>query len=192
MLCLTGLSFIYCFLLHRSKAIIDRDDEAYTQNVWKQILRFFDTDNDGTISVDEMAPALRSLGIDVSDTKLKEMIAKIDSDQSGTIDYHEFKVYYHALFEEKIKRGLDWKYIQMTFEKYDADSSGFLDIDEFSYALKKMAPNINNDDIKSILHLIDTSGDMKIEFDEFVEFLESGHPQLRKNGKKQMFLFLIF
>ena len=167
-------------LIFRSKAIIDNDDEAYTQNVWKQILRFFDTDNDGTISVDEMAPALRSLGIDVSDTKLKEMIAKIDLDQSGTIDYQEFKVYYHTLIQEKIKRVLDWKYIQMTFEKYDSDSSGFLDINEFSYALKKMASNISNDDIKAILHLIDTSGDMQIEFDEFVEFLESGHPKLMR------------
>ncbi len=42
-------------------------------NVWKQILEFFDETNDGTIDVqenEEMAQALRSLGIDVNDNKL--------------------------------------------------------------------------------------------------------------------------
>ena len=105
----------------------------YTQNVWKQILRFFDDNNDGTIDVNEMGIALRSLGIDLSDTKLKDIISKIDQDKSGTIDYAEFKLYYHSLFQEKIKEGLDWKYIRSVFEKYDSDSSGYLDIDEFSY-----------------------------------------------------------
>ncbi len=51
------------------QTIIDTDDEAYTQNVWKQILQFFDENNDVTIDVKEMTPAL---SIDVNDNKLND------------------------------------------------------------------------------------------------------------------------
>ena len=37
--------------------------------------------------------------------------------------------------------------------------------------------NITDQDIKSILHLIDTSGDHQIELEEFINFLESQHPK---------------
>eukprot|EP01084_Bolivina_argentea_P099144 178223_1 len=160
-----------------SKAIMDGDDEQYIQTVWKQILQFFDADNDGTIDRKEMAPALRSLGIDVNDDKLNDMIMKMDQDKSGTIDYSEFKTYYNSLFADKIKQGLDWKYIQNIFETYDTNASGFLDIHEFAYALKKLCAHITQNDIKSIVRLIDSSGDEQIEFDEFVAFLESQHPK---------------
>ncbi len=61
--------------------------------------------------------------------------------------YIGFKTYYNILFKNKIKQGLDWKYIQNIFDKYDTDSSGFLDIHEFTFGLKKICKYINNDDI---------------------------------------------
>lgn len=115
------------------RAFIDGDDERYTQSVWRQILRFFDSDHDGTIDAEEMSPALRSLGIDVTESTLKETVSKMDADSSGTIDYGEFRAYYHSLFGGKMKEGVNTKWLREQFEKYDADSSGFLDVAEFCF-----------------------------------------------------------
>lgn len=115
------------------RAFIDGDDERYTQSVWRQILRFFDSDHDGTIDAEEMAPALRSLGIDVTESTLKETVSKMDADSSGTIDYGEFRAYYHSLFAAKMKEGVNTKWLREQFEKYDVDSSGFLDVAEFCF-----------------------------------------------------------
>ncbi len=56
------------------------------------------------------------------------MILKMDNDKSGSIGYIGFKTYYNTLFKNKIKQGLDWKYIQNMFDEYDTALSGFLDI----------------------------------------------------------------
>ena len=89
-------------------AVLDKNAEFYIKNVRKQILRFLDADNDGTINAEEMAPALIALGIDVGDAKLTEMVAKMDQNGSGSVDY--------AAFMDKLKAGLNWKCIQTLFE----------------------------------------------------------------------------
>jgi len=50
----------------------------------------FDKDNSGTISADELRQVMKSLGEDLTDREIDEMIAEADKDRNGTIDYEEF------------------------------------------------------------------------------------------------------
>jgi calmodulin len=46
----------------------------------------FDKDGSGTISADELRQVMKSLGEDLTDREIDEMIAEADKDRNGTID----------------------------------------------------------------------------------------------------------
>ena len=51
----------------------------------------FNADGSNTISAEELAIVMRSLGQDPSPIELKELIEEVDVDRSGSIDFEEFK-----------------------------------------------------------------------------------------------------
>ncbi|KAK5210815.1 hypothetical protein LTR47_001536 [Exophiala xenobiotica] len=50
----------------------------------------FDKDGSGTISAEELRQVMKSLGENLTDAEIDEMIAEADKDRNGTIDYEEF------------------------------------------------------------------------------------------------------
>lgn len=52
----------------------------------RSAFKVFDKDNSGTISPDEIALVMQSLGEKLTDDELKLMIEEIDKDGNGTID----------------------------------------------------------------------------------------------------------
>jgi len=50
----------------------------------------FDRDGSGTISADELRQVMKSLGENLTDQEIDEMIREADKDRNGTIDYEEF------------------------------------------------------------------------------------------------------
>lgn len=46
----------------------------------------FDKDNSGTISADELRQVMKSLGEELTDREIDEMIAEADKDRNGSID----------------------------------------------------------------------------------------------------------
>ncbi|EXJ84667.1 calmodulin [Capronia epimyces CBS 606.96] len=50
----------------------------------------FDKDGSGTISADELRQVMKSLGENLTDAEIDEMIREADKDRNGTIDYEEF------------------------------------------------------------------------------------------------------
>lgn len=50
----------------------------------------FDKDGSGTISADELRQVMKSLGEDLTDREIDEMIAEADKDRNGTIDCEFF------------------------------------------------------------------------------------------------------
>ena len=59
-------------------------------NALKDAFEVFDEDGDGTISYDELGTVMRNIGDPKTEKELKEMINKVDADQSGEIDWQEF------------------------------------------------------------------------------------------------------
>ena len=49
----------------------------------------FDKDGDGHITLDEIKLVLKSLGETTSDAEIKKLIAEVDTDSNGTIEWDE-------------------------------------------------------------------------------------------------------
>ncbi|KAK3736721.1 hypothetical protein RRG08_059249 [Elysia crispata] len=56
----------------------------------KEAFRVLDKSNKGAISVEDLKWILKSLGDDLTEDEIQEMIDETDTDQSGTVDYEEF------------------------------------------------------------------------------------------------------
>jgi calmodulin len=54
------------------------------------VFNLFDKDGSGTISVDEIAKALRSLGMEATTDEIKELMREADNDYTGQLDFNEF------------------------------------------------------------------------------------------------------
>ncbi|KIW42932.1 uncharacterized protein PV06_06430 [Exophiala oligosperma] len=50
----------------------------------------FDKDGSGTISADELRQVMKSIGENLTDAEIDEMIREADKDHNGSIDYEEF------------------------------------------------------------------------------------------------------
>mmetsp|Transcript_40311 Transcript_40311/g.61513 ORF Transcript_40311/g.61513 Transcript_40311/m.61513 type:complete len:176 (-) Transcript_40311:66-593(-) len=56
----------------------------------KQAFMYFDKDNSGTISSDELRQCLQSEDQTLSDDEVNALISEVDTNQDGMIDYKEF------------------------------------------------------------------------------------------------------
>ncbi|KAL8624251.1 hypothetical protein ACOMHN_027557 [Nucella lapillus] len=65
-----------------------REDED--ERELREAFRVLDKGNKGVIPVEDLRWLLRSLGDDLTDDDIEEMISETDTDASGTVDYEEF------------------------------------------------------------------------------------------------------
>jgi len=66
-----------------------REDED--ERELKEAFRVLDKGNKGVIAVEDLRWILRSLGDDLTDDEIEDMINETDTDGSGTVDYEEFR-----------------------------------------------------------------------------------------------------
>nr|3TZ1_A Chain A, Troponin C [Chlamys nipponensis akazara] len=57
----------------------------------KEAFRVLDKEKKGVIKVDVLRWILKSLGDELTEDEIENMIAETDTDGSGTVDYEEFK-----------------------------------------------------------------------------------------------------
>ena len=75
-------------------------DKKAEQSTPKAVLRaafdMMDADGDGTLDREEVRQLSDSLGRKLNETELDEMMAKMDSDGSGCVDFVEFEMHFSA------------------------------------------------------------------------------------------------
>ena len=59
--------------------------------------------------------------------------------------------------------------MRAAFRQFDQDDSGYIQANELDSIMKKMGKHFNRSQIDELLKSLDSSGDGKISFDEFVQ-----------------------
>ena len=98
---------------------------------------------------------------------------------------------FNKLYQIISNKGLT---LYKTFNAYDMDKSGELEIDEFQKIIKNLDPSFTVDEIKSIFELIDEDGSKTVEFDELNNYyckvngipVNMHLPKEYRDKKKQM------
>lgn len=134
------------------------DDGANKELI--QVFKAIDKNNDGRLSREEIINGYKELGL--STEHAQEIINKIDSDQSGLVDYSEF-----------ITATQDWKkvcekdFLEKTFKTYDIGRDGNLSLSE----LKQLIPGVENSEWDNFIAEADKNGDGLISLSEFKEYI---------------------
>jgi len=124
------------------------------------------------MSTQDLKQALEHLGERVSDTAVFRMISDVDPNNSGALNFYQFKTL--VLEKRENERGssdadlLD-AFVAMGGEQ---DGGGCVDAEKLIKTIKKEFEMTI--DIEALINEVDEDGSGEIEFDEFKELLAGG------------------
>ncbi|CAL9052085.1 calcium-dependent protein kinase 15-like [Musa acuminata AAA Group] len=136
----------------------------------KEMFKSMDTDNSGTLTVEELKaglPKLGNLGIKISESEVKQLIEAADVDGNGSIDYLEFIT--ATMHMNKMEKE---DHLFKAFEYFDKDKSGYITIEELEQALTKYNMG-DQQTIKEIIAEVDINNDGRINYEEFVAMMRN-------------------
>uniref|UniRef100_F6YSA0 EF-hand domain-containing protein n=1 Tax=Ciona intestinalis TaxID=7719 RepID=F6YSA0_CIOIN len=153
---------------------INLSDEQKTE--FRAAYDIFVTDSDdGTISTKELSKLMKMLGQNPTAEDLREMIAEVDIDGSGTIDFEEFclMMYRQMQAEEEAKipeRGE--KELSEAFRMFDLNGDGFIDWDELKMAMEGTGESIEKWEVDDMMNDGDKNQDGMLDYEEFLNMMK--------------------
>ena len=134
--------------------------EILTDSVHAKFSKY-DTRNAGVISAADCGELLRELGeTTLDEAGLALLIAELDADGSGLIDFREF---------------LDWWQhhgMQRVFMRFDKDQSGSIDTEELQALLESLGISLSPSQLQKAQAMLDPDGDGCISWDEYLKWWE--------------------
>ncbi|KAH9803678.1 calcium-dependent protein kinase 9 [Citrus sinensis] len=129
-----------------------------------------DTDNNGTLTYDELKAGLAKLGSMLTETDVKQYMQAADIDGNGTIDYIEFIT--ATMQRHKLER---FECLYKAFQYFDKDNSGYITVDELETVFKEynMGDDATIATIREIMSEVDRDKDGRISYDEFRAMMKS-------------------
>ncbi|XP_027332951.1 calcium-dependent protein kinase 2-like isoform X1 [Abrus precatorius] len=157
----------------------------------KAMFANMDTDNNGTITYEELKTGLARIGSRLSEAEVKQLMealnihaffelnwililvhnmSQADVDGNGSIDYIEFIS--ATMHRHRLERD---EHLYKAFQYFDKDNSGYITRDELETAMTQHGMG-DEATIKEIISEVDTDNDGRINYEEFCAMMRSGMP----------------
>ena len=148
----------------------------------------FDTKKVEFLSADDLGEIMRAMGFRPTEEELKDLLAEIDEDGSGEIEFGEFcQLCATFLVEdpdmETMKRELKdaFRFGHMSFTQlfhafslfrlYDKEGQGFISTDTLRGLISELLAPLTEEELEGILEELDEDGSGSMDFDEFCEMM---------------------
>lgn len=134
------------------------------------------TDDTPCLRVNDIHKLLVSIGENPLENLLRDIFGEVDSDENGTIDFHEFRIGFDRIMKNNEGNDDDSavldvsRYIE-SFRTLDRDGNGILTHDELSGLLSTTGGHLDSSSASEILSLADKDGNGSIDLSEFIDFL---------------------
>mmetsp|Transcript_13669 Transcript_13669/g.44289 ORF Transcript_13669/g.44289 Transcript_13669/m.44289 type:complete len:541 (+) Transcript_13669:71-1693(+) len=137
------------------------------RNQFRNQFVHLDSNGDGLVSAEELEVGLAQVGITRSHSDVLQIVASVDTNFSGSIDYTEFVA---AALDFAID--VDRDACLTAFNVFDIDGDGVISEDELARLLGLKGDRRSR--AKELIELIDCNGDGVIDFDEFHFYMSEG------------------
>merc|ERR550537_1094921 len=101
--------------------------------------------------------------------ELKAMIAEVDDDASGQIEFPEFL----SLMASKLADTDSIEEMKEAFMVFDRDKSGAVSAAELKHVMCNLGEQVTNEEVEDMIREADVDGDGELSFDDFLHFLQS-------------------
>uniref|UniRef100_A0AC35U642 Calmodulin n=1 Tax=Rhabditophanes sp. KR3021 TaxID=114890 RepID=A0AC35U642_9BILA len=134
---------------------------------YKNSFSFFDANNDGFITADELQKAMNKCGVFPSKLELRMIMNEGDKDRNGVITFDEF---IELMRNQENKMKYTEKQLKEQFRMFDKDNDGFIEREEMTKIVKELSLGAfyPKHVINQLFKEADVDGDGKISFNEFV------------------------
>ncbi|KAF5269727.1 hypothetical protein FQA39_LY08650 [Lamprigera yunnana] len=126
----------------------------------------FDVEKKGSIGTVMVGTILNMLGIHVTDKMLDEIIAEVDEDGSGELEFAEFCTLASRFMVEEDAEALQAE-LKEAFRLYDKEGNGFITTDVLREILKELDDKLSDDELDNMIDEIDADGSGTVDWDEF-------------------------
>lgn len=132
----------------------------------REAFESLDSNGDGKLSVAELADGLERSGLRVERLDVKSIVARIDGDLSGAIDYTEFLA---AALDRNADLTED--ILWTAFNVFDQNGDGKITTAELQKVLR--SARMPWSCVADIIRSVDVNGDGTIDFEEFAAMLKA-------------------
>lgn len=162
----------------RALAILDRNPTQKKE--LEAAFRLFDTSGDGNIEASELKGLLQSMGQNVSNAEVTQLLNEMDADNSGSVSLEEFLTVMASEVDENAEEAPTiQKLADDMFAILDADESGVVSFKEFRHELQKLPTGMSDEEIDELLQeMFGGGGDSQIDKHEFMHFVASHKDEL--------------
>jgi len=134
---------------------------------FKDAFDIFDEDISGTVSTGELATVMQTLGQDIDEKEVGLMIAEVDNDGSGEIDFAEFCT---LMARQMEKSDPEYEY-KKAFKIFDKKKDGFICEAELKHVMNNLGEDMVDSEIADMMKEADQDGDGKLSYDEFLNIM---------------------
>ncbi|XP_060577950.1 calmodulin-A-like isoform X2 [Ruditapes philippinarum] len=134
---------------------------------FREAFKLFDKDGSGTISTKELGIVMKTLGDPKSDAQLAKIIAEVDADGNGEIDFNE----YLEMMANRISDNGSADHIREAFKVFDKDGKGYLTADELRHIMTNLGERLPDEEVDEMLSIVDADGNGCIDYEEFTKML---------------------
>ncbi|PIC19040.1 hypothetical protein B9Z55_024720 [Caenorhabditis nigoni] len=134
---------------------------------YKRAFNFFDANNDGRITIDELEKAMQKCGQRPTKLELRLIMYHGDNDQNGVITFDEFA---HLMNGTSSMNQYTYDQLREQFDMFDKDKDGFIEKMEMLSIVRELSlqASFPRQVVEQLFNEADIDGDGKISFEEFV------------------------
>lgn len=145
----------------------------------KEAYRLLDKDGKGRITTKELGDAMRSLGQNLNETELQDMITEADLDGNSTVEFPEFL----KLMARKMRDTDFEKKLKEAFQVFDKDQSGSISPAEFRLVMTNLGETLTDEEVDEMVREADVDGDGQINYKEFVKVMMAKRARSQSGGE---------
>ncbi|RZB84942.1 EF-hand 7 domain containing protein [Asbolus verrucosus] len=133
----------------------------------------FDVEKKGSIGTVMVGTILSMLGIHTTEKMLAEIIAEVDADGSGELEFEEFITLASRFMAEEDAEAMQSE-LKEAFRLYDKEGNGYITTSTLKEILKELDDKLTSEELDGIIAEIDTDGSGTVDYDEFMEVMTGG------------------